>query len=136
MIGMEGDRVVMKGDKVCVGCCCFCADDCTGTLNYNIEWPPDVGAEGDFAITDSPHAFNATGSNGAYLTGTISVACENCVWTVTVEVCYGDNDTPNTSEIWEAELQSGPDGCPPAGEVPVSNVDGLPSDLVMTITLT
>lgn len=133
MIGMEGDKVVMKGDEVCVGCCCFCADDCTGTLSYSIEWLNYASAESQFSIADSPHSFAGTGINNAYIAGTISVTCADCVWTVTVEVCYGDDET-EASEIWEAELQSGPDGCPPAGEVPVTAVDP-PSDLAMTITL-
>lgn len=134
MIGMQGDKVVMTADEVCVGCRSVCPDDCTDTVSYSIETPVGADAEGTFAVLDQPHIFSGTGTNGAYVDGTISLTCAESCWTVTVEICYGDNDTPTTSETWEATLTASADGCPPTGEVPVSDIDP-PTDVIMTVTI-
>lgn len=116
-------------------CCCRCADDCTGTIEYVIEVLGGIGVgPTSFGIDEQPHTFSGSGTNGKYLDGTISVTCDECLWTVTVEACYGDNDTPNTTETWQATVRSGSDGCPPAGELDIQPLDP-PSNLAMTLTV-
>lgn len=119
-----------------------CADGCGQAVTYDIEVFPNGGGDvyaqvsGSFQVDEVPHYDIFFNPSGGYLSVAFDLSCHCCKWRLTMDVCYQDPGSDDgVIEVWEAEFFPGPDHCPPAGEVPISVVNGDGGQLIVSVSV-